>query len=159
MYGIIGNGETCAFVSIFDSIDWLCLPRFDSPTVFARALDSERRLFALPTSGGTLAVPGRPAAVPGGHQRPGDDEPVGDDTVRTIDSCPSASWAVAHLRHLRPPAVQIARGDRPEARLQPGRPEPAVTGGLTVIAPGRPCTSSSPESSLKRRLTFDVEPP
>jgi len=40
MYGIVGNGETCAFISIFSSLDWLCLPRFDSPTMFARALDS-----------------------------------------------------------------------------------------------------------------------
>lgn len=42
MFGLIGNGETCVLVSHFASIDWLCVPRFDSPTLFARALDYER---------------------------------------------------------------------------------------------------------------------
>ena len=42
MYGIIGNGETCAFISIFSSLDWLCVPRFDSPTIFAGLLDDQK---------------------------------------------------------------------------------------------------------------------
>jgi len=38
-YGVIGNGETCAFVSPAGSIEWLCLPRFDGKIVYAKALD------------------------------------------------------------------------------------------------------------------------
>jgi GH15 family glucan-1,4-alpha-glucosidase len=41
-YGIIGNCHTVALISSRGSIDWLCLPRFDSPSLFAAILDIER---------------------------------------------------------------------------------------------------------------------
>ncbi len=47
-YGIIGNLHTTALVSLRGSIDFLCLPRFDSPSIFARILDTDK--------GGTFAI-------------------------------------------------------------------------------------------------------
>ncbi len=146
MYGIIGNGETCAFVSIFDSIDWLCLPRFDSPTVFARALDSER--------GGSVLLSyemgGNVLPFQAGQQRYLEDTcvletstAVGDDTVRTIDFMPFGErrlWRIFGVSGPERFRLAIDIDPRPDYnRAAPSLQSPKA--GLTSSPRARPCIS------------------
>jgi alpha,alpha-trehalase len=54
-YGVVGDGQTVALIGVDGSVDWLCWPRFDSPSVFAALLDPARggRFQIAPAGGAT----------------------------------------------------------------------------------------------------------
>jgi GH15 family glucan-1,4-alpha-glucosidase len=80
-HGAIGNGSVIALVSPSTHIDWLCMPRFDSPSVFGRILDVHK--------GGTFAL--CPDAD-GFHTRM--EYVVNTNVLRTEVTCPDGRFDV-----------------------------------------------------------------
>ena len=107
-YALLGDLHTAALVSTTGSIDWLCLPRFDSPAAFAALLDSDE------AGHWTLA----PAAADNGTTRRyvgntlvlETDWETADGAVRVIDFMPPR----ADTPHL----VRIAVGLRGEVAMR-----------------------------------------
>ncbi len=79
-YGLIGNRHTAALVSSAGSIDWLCWPEFDSPSIFAGILDPDR--------GGNWVI--RPTCDFAGRHRYLKDTNI----LQTIFACPLGKAAL-----------------------------------------------------------------
>src|SRR3954471_21137767 len=50
-YGFLSDCETCALVAPNGSVEWLCLPRFDSASVFADLLARNAGFFRVGPEG------------------------------------------------------------------------------------------------------------
>lgn len=50
-YALLSDCRSAALVSLAGSIDWLCFPRFDGPSVFARLLDAQGGHWSIQPTG------------------------------------------------------------------------------------------------------------
>jgi GH15 family glucan-1,4-alpha-glucosidase len=50
-YGMLADGSSAALLDRRGSIDWMCVPRFDSPALFARLLDPEAGHWSITPAG------------------------------------------------------------------------------------------------------------
>src|SRR5829696_4005979 len=55
-YGLLADCNSSALVDRAGSIDWLCLPRYDSDAVFARLLDPEAGHWSIRPAGSSTAT-------------------------------------------------------------------------------------------------------
>src|SRR5687768_1336759 len=95
-YAIIGDCRSAGLVSKDGSLDWLCLPRFDSPSIFGALLD--------PEIGGRFRI--RPAGDFVSERRYLPDTNVLETTFRTPEG-------VCVLRDLMPVASEAEKRSYP----------------------------------------------
>jgi GH15 family glucan-1,4-alpha-glucosidase len=155
--GLIGDGFTAALVAVDGAIDWLCLPRFDSPSVFARLLDPDR--------GGSTAI--RPVGAFESYQSYDPDTNVletlfvvpGKGSVRVIDSMPWSDdpRASIHEIHRRVDCVEgkVEIEIVFDPRFDYGRDVPPLVSGDNGIM-AESAAGDRLAASISRRLEWKI---
>ena len=115
-YGLVGDMQAAALVGRDGAVDWLCLPRFDSPSCFAALLGDERH-------GRWLLAPTGEVRTTSRRYRPGTlvletDFETSEGAVRVIDFMPRRAAGPPRLMRI----VEGVRGRVPiqmELSLRP----------------------------------------
>jgi GH15 family glucan-1,4-alpha-glucosidase len=107
-YALLGDCQTAALVGRDGSIDWLCLPRFDSGACFAA-------LLGAPENGRWLLAPAEPIGNVGRAYREG--TMVLDTTFATADGEVTVTDCM-RIRDHGPRLVRIVRGVRGRVRMK-----------------------------------------
>jgi GH15 family glucan-1,4-alpha-glucosidase len=151
-YGLIGDMQSAALVGRNGSVDWLCLPRFDSPSCFSALLGNE-------THGCWLVAPAGEVRSCSRRYRPGTlvletDFESDDGTVRVIDFMPPRGEGPPRLMRI----VQGLSGSVPMRMELSVRPDYASIVPWVEPAPDGIVATAGPDAfRLTTALPLDVE--
>jgi GH15 family glucan-1,4-alpha-glucosidase len=150
-YGFIGDTQTGALVGRDGSVDWLCLPRFDSASCFAALVGDERHGQWRVTPAGEVRATSR-------RYRPGtlvletDFETV-DGAVRVIDFMPRRAEGPPRLTRI----VEGLRGRVPMRMELALRPDYASITPWVEPAPDGAIATAGPDAfHLSTPLTLEI---
>jgi GH15 family glucan-1,4-alpha-glucosidase len=151
-YGLIGDLQSAALVGRNGSVDWLCLPRFDSPSCFSALLGNEAH-------GRWLVAPAGEVRSCSRRYRPGTlvletDFETDDGTVRVIDFMPPRGEGPPRLMRI----VQGLSGSVPMRMELSVRPDYASIVPWVEAAPDGIVATAGPDGfRLTTALPLDVE--
>jgi GH15 family glucan-1,4-alpha-glucosidase len=151
-YGLIGDMQSAALVGRNGSVDWLCLPRFDSASVFAALLGDERH-------GRWLLAPASEVRETSRRYLPGTlvletDFETAEGAVRVIDFMPRRGEGAPRLMRV----VEGLRGSVPMRMELALRPDYAsITPWVEVVPDGVSATAGPDAFRLSTPLPLDVE--
>lgn len=140
-FALIGDMKSAALVGLDGSVDWLCLPRFDSPAIFAALLGTDNHGFWRIGPAHATHTPPPPATR---RRYRGDsliletewDTPSG--TVRVIDFMPPADGTPRLIRIVEGVSGRVPMSSALRMRFSYGRVVPTVYQheGRTVAVAG-----------------------
>ncbi len=142
-YALIGDLHTAALVARDGSIDWLCLPRFDSRACFAALLGEDRHghwRIAPAEAGGRISRRYRPDTLILETEFV-----TGSGTVRLIDCMPPRSGDPVVARMIEGVSGTVEMRMTLAARFEYGSAHPGSSAGTacTAWSPGRRCSGCS----------------
>jgi GH15 family glucan-1,4-alpha-glucosidase len=151
-YALIGDMHAAALVGRNGSVDWLCLPRFDSASCFTALLGDERH-------GRWLLAPAGEVRSSSRRYRPGtlvleNDFETADGVVRVIDFMPRRGDGPPRLMRI----VEGLRGAVPVRMELSLRPDYGAIKPWTELAPDGVVATAGPDAfRLSTPLPLQVE--
>ncbi|NMO21979.1 glycoside hydrolase family 15 protein [Pyxidicoccus fallax] len=160
-YALLSDCRSAALVSRMGSVDWLCFPRFDGPSVFARLLDAKAGHFSLRPEGEARAsrrYRERTLVLETTFQTP-------TGTVVVVDALATGSHERGHELGRASPGVLLRRvtctHGRVTMRLElSARPEYGlVSPSVREVEGGVACRGGATALLLAAAVPLDVEGP